>query len=411
MNSAIDIRELYRWPYSTNDNPNGWLEVTTKCNLRCPGCYRGCHLDQHVGEHKPLVALEEEVLRLQEIRNCHTISISGGEPLLYPELADIISFIRDRGPQSLLYTNGRLLTVERVARLERAGLNGIIIRLDTSIDEGATQERDLHPERDRLLEIIRSAGSILPAFTVVLDRRNLGQVCEVVDWAERRQIGFLVLIARRDFIHQAGDQPDFASYIDREDLSGQLSRLRGFRFAAYLGSQLEDARVKWVQAHRVVHDGRTLGYLDAAMVEFLQVWHHLRTGKYCYVPERGDPSISPFVLALLAIFNRSLRRVLGRWLAAVLTRPRRLFATPTLQVLNAVFPPTFVDGKRDFCDGCPDAILHEGRLVPSCVLEEIKRFGAPRVLREVIHDDRTSDERTRGPGSDALHRSTARSLP
>ena len=134
MKTKIDIRELYRLPYSKNDNPNGWLEITTRCNAACPGCYRGCHLDENVGEHKTLEAVQEEIVRLQEIRNCHTISISGGEALMHPDLNAILAFIRKQGLRSLLYTNGRLLSEERVGEMKTAGLDGIIIRIDTLIE-------------------------------------------------------------------------------------------------------------------------------------------------------------------------------------------------------------------------------------------------------------------------------------
>ena len=32
--------QFYRLPWSKNDNPIGWLEVTDTCNIYCKGCYR-----------------------------------------------------------------------------------------------------------------------------------------------------------------------------------------------------------------------------------------------------------------------------------------------------------------------------------------------------------------------------------
>ena len=46
--------ELYRLPWSLNDNPIAWLEITDICNLHCEGCYR-----QRLTNHKPLEKLEE----------------------------------------------------------------------------------------------------------------------------------------------------------------------------------------------------------------------------------------------------------------------------------------------------------------------------------------------------------------
>lgn len=388
MKTEINIRDLYRLPYSKNDNPNGWLEITTRCNAACPGCYRGCHLDENAGEHKTLEAVMEEVVRLREIRNCHTISISGGEALMHPDLNAIVAFIRAQGLHSLLYTNGRLLNSERVGELRVAGLDGIIIRVDTLSEAETVTEADLNARRDGFLDIINGVGGILPAFTMVLDRRNINQVADVLAWAEKRQIGFLVLIARRDFIFNEGDKPQVEEYIDQEDLAAVLTRQPGFRFSAFLGSRMEDETVKWIQAFRIIHRGRTLGYGDRKLVEIMQAWHHLRQGRYCYVEKVRNTKLDPLMLAFLALVNRSMRGIFRKWVTTVLRRPSGIFDWPSLQVINSVFPPTFIDGRRDFCDGCPDAILHEGRLVPSCVLEEIKKFGSPYVMKSAVKSSR-----------------------
>ncbi len=58
------------------------------------------------------------------------ITISGGEPLLHPELDEIIHRIRNRGMIAGLITNGYLLVAERVQRLNRAGLEWLQISID-----------------------------------------------------------------------------------------------------------------------------------------------------------------------------------------------------------------------------------------------------------------------------------------
>ena len=37
---TLDKRNLYRLPWSMNDNPIAWLEITDTCNIHCEGCYR-----------------------------------------------------------------------------------------------------------------------------------------------------------------------------------------------------------------------------------------------------------------------------------------------------------------------------------------------------------------------------------
>jgi hypothetical protein len=35
-----------------------------------------------------------------------------------------------------------------------------------------------------------------------------------------------------------------------------------------------------------------------------------------------------------------------------------------------------IDGRQDMCDCCPDITVHEGELVWSCRMEELKKYGA-----------------------------------
>ncbi|MCZ7544801.1 MAG: radical SAM protein [Anaerolineae bacterium] len=94
-------RNMYRLPWSMNDNPIGWLEITDRCNIYCKGCYR----QQLVG-HFPIEQIKDDILFLKEYRNCDNISIAGGEPLVHPQILEIVSFIREHGMKPLILTNG-----------------------------------------------------------------------------------------------------------------------------------------------------------------------------------------------------------------------------------------------------------------------------------------------------------------
>ena len=58
------------------------------------------------------------------------ITISGGEPLLHPELDAIVERIRKHGMIAGLITNGYLLVADRIERLNRAGLEYLQISID-----------------------------------------------------------------------------------------------------------------------------------------------------------------------------------------------------------------------------------------------------------------------------------------
>ena len=96
-----------------------------RCNLACKYC------NEFDDFSKP-VQLETMFQRVDKLAELGTsvITISGGEPLLHPELDDIIRRIRRHGIIAGLITNGYLLTGERIERLNRAGLEWLQISID-----------------------------------------------------------------------------------------------------------------------------------------------------------------------------------------------------------------------------------------------------------------------------------------
>ena len=136
-----DTRKLYRLPFSKNDNPNGWIEITTKCNLKCPGCYRGCNREDNQGEHSTLEEIKDTIDQMRQLRNCQIISISGGEPLMHPELGQIIQYIRQSGMIPFVHTNGRLLTKDLLNDMKSNGIGGLIIRIDSLSGDRKSNDR------------------------------------------------------------------------------------------------------------------------------------------------------------------------------------------------------------------------------------------------------------------------------
>src|ERR1700685_3983540 len=98
---------------------------TRRCNLACTYC------NEFDDFSKP-VAASEMIRRIDLLANLGTsiITFSGGEPLLHPELDDLIVRIRQRGAIAGMITNGYLLTADRIQRLNRAGLEHMQISID-----------------------------------------------------------------------------------------------------------------------------------------------------------------------------------------------------------------------------------------------------------------------------------------
>ena len=96
-----------------------------RCNLDCGYC------NEYDQDSKP-VPLEEMKRRLDYLAGMGTtiITISGGEPLMHPELEEVIRYIRKHGMIAGMITNGFLLSKERIASLNAAGLEHLQISID-----------------------------------------------------------------------------------------------------------------------------------------------------------------------------------------------------------------------------------------------------------------------------------------
>ena len=106
-----------------------------RCNLSCTYC-------NEFDDFSNPVPLGEMKRRLDLLADMGTsiITISGGEPLLHPELDEVIAHIRRRGMIAGLITNGYLLTAERIERLNRAGLEHLQISIDNAIPDEVSKK-------------------------------------------------------------------------------------------------------------------------------------------------------------------------------------------------------------------------------------------------------------------------------
>ena len=95
------------------------IELTRGCNNNCGYCYniwrapQFAHEHSHAGEMSTR-EVKDTIIKLQDETLVTTIALSGGEPLLRPDLPEIIDFLRSRKIIVLLLTNGTLLTEEKV---------------------------------------------------------------------------------------------------------------------------------------------------------------------------------------------------------------------------------------------------------------------------------------------------------
>ena len=101
------------------------LEPLHTCNLRCKGCGR---IREYGGRLEDRLRVEECLAAVEEC-GAPVVSVCGGEPLLYPELPELLRRLAGRRKHVYLCTNGTLLP-ERLGRLPRSGRIMLNVHLD-----------------------------------------------------------------------------------------------------------------------------------------------------------------------------------------------------------------------------------------------------------------------------------------
>ncbi|HTP28227.1 MAG TPA: radical SAM protein [Anaeromyxobacteraceae bacterium] len=390
----LDHRRLYRLPWSLTDNVISWLEPTKECNIYCDGCYSA----NAKGSHKTLAQIEADLDVFERYRQADAISVAGGDPLVHPEIVEVVRRIVRRGLKPVVNTNGHALTDALVRRLKKAGLAGFTFHVDslqTRPGWKGASERELNELRLEFAERVAAVGGISCAFNSTVYEKTLPFVPDILEWGRRHadKVHVLVFIAFRaaalsrfdSFVGgepvELGEMTYTRSAPQRTDITAQeiveeiRKRFPEFEPAAYLNGTERPDSFKWLMTLIVGDKERYYGSAGPKFVELSQVWNHLVKGRYLgYVP----PSVHASARSMLALapVDRGLRRAAAAWLASAARNPLRLTKKLHLQSVMIIQPVDMMDdGRQSMCDSCPDMTVHEGELVWSCRLEERLKYG------------------------------------
>lgn len=176
-----------------------WM-TTNKCNLKCKHCY------QDAGESKSLELSTTEALKLiDEIAkaNFKIMIFSGGEPMMRPDICDLVSHAHSVGLRPVFGTNGTLITQKLAYNLKEAGAMAMGISID-SIDP--TRHNDFRGLSNAFeltmqgIENCKAVGLPFQIHTTIMDW-NKNEIFDIMDWVKNigainHQIFFLIPVGR-----------------------------------------------------------------------------------------------------------------------------------------------------------------------------------------------------------------------
>lgn len=392
---AFSKSNMYRFPWSANDNPIGWLEITDKCNIYCRGCYR---MNGKAG-HKTLEQIKEEIDLLQKMRNPDNISIAGGEPLLHPDILEVVRYIKSKGMKPLILTNGVELIDNRplIEKLKAAGLIGFTFHVDSEQQrphfKGKTEE-ELCELRLRFAKMVAEVGGLTAIFGMTVYPTNIDKVPYVVKWANENidVVHGLVFITFRgapmdgSYNYFVNGQPiaqtevtyttedDSEITITSQDVYEKIKEVHPhYEPAAFLGGTQTHTRATWVSAVQVGSKKRMYGSLGKKLMEFVQNFHHFTQGTYLIYQKSNKLTKLAFAGTVI---DKGMRGVHGKFWKHLLTDPGMVFNQLYWQSIGIVQGPDMLaDGRMDMCESCPDMTVWNGKLVHSCRMDEWRLYG------------------------------------
>jgi heme b synthase len=159
-------------------------ETTAGCNLRCIHCRRIDVADELVPED--LTTAEAKQLVDQIVAFCNPILVlSGGEPLIRPDIFEIAEYAVAKGLRVALATNGTLIDEPMAQRIVDAGIRRVAVSLDGATAETHDTFRALPGSFAQALDGIRhlrALGMSVQVNTTVA-RHNIDELPQILDLA------------------------------------------------------------------------------------------------------------------------------------------------------------------------------------------------------------------------------------
>lgn len=162
--------------------------LTRRCNLKCAHCYISAGPSESAADElstKECLRIADEIL---DLNPNPMFILSGGEPLLREDLSEIASHAAKGGATVVVGTNGTLLTSEKIAELQDAGVTGVAVSVESLDVKYHDRFRRGHGSLEATLAAVDRLSVHGLDFVVqtTLTRGNRRELPELVAWAAEK---------------------------------------------------------------------------------------------------------------------------------------------------------------------------------------------------------------------------------
>ena len=158
-------------------------EITEACNLRC----KHCHVSSTNPSPDELDTIEGKnlIAQIARLRSMQMLVYTGGEPLVRPDLEDLLAYSKSKGLANVIATNGTLIDEQRAKELKKLGVKGVAISFDSTDPEIHNNIRGNNKAFDLALkgiEACKKAGMVIQLNYTAM-KSNLKTLEEVIRFA------------------------------------------------------------------------------------------------------------------------------------------------------------------------------------------------------------------------------------
>ncbi|MGO9569153.1 MAG: 12,18-didecarboxysiroheme deacetylase [Desulfomonilaceae bacterium] len=173
--------------FSVDKKPVVVWNVTRRCNLRCVHCYSQSEDRGYSGE----LSSDEGKRLIDDLAGFGSpvILFSGGEPLIRPDILDLIRYATLQGRRAVLSTNGTLITPALAEKLKKIGLSYVGISLD-GLQETHDAFRGFPGTFARVMAAIKNCqdAGLKVGLRFTINRRNFQDIRGIFDLVEEKRI-------------------------------------------------------------------------------------------------------------------------------------------------------------------------------------------------------------------------------
>lgn len=166
--------------------------ATKTCNLTCVHCYADAEIKRFAGE----LSTEEAQRMIEDLAsmNVPALLISGGEPLVRPDILDLADYATSLGVRVTFSTNGTLINKEKAERLKKIGVTYVGISVDGGEDRHDRFRGKVGAFREAIRGIrnCRDAG-IRVGIRFTVTQENLDELGQIFKTVEDEDIGRLCI--------------------------------------------------------------------------------------------------------------------------------------------------------------------------------------------------------------------------